>query len=244
MPDSLIKPNAQADLFTSADLEDRLFLESEQSGEFTAERLFRKRPDIYRAIIILLGENRGQISIGRLLSVSPSTVRAVARREGIQIGIEKQRLADKAFDVAHLAIELLQEILADPKRRAELSGKELAAIADVMAGKGLLLAGEATARVDVGIAPAPEHEDFNAYVERLRSANPAEMGLGGEKSGGEKSAATSATASEACAMGAPGAERPALAAPSGRDPILAQLDQVQGSVAVPLTSNQKLSSGN
>lgn len=179
-PQSLILADAQQPaLFSSAEMEERIFAESEKKGEFTADRLFKRRPDIYKAIVRLLGEMRGQIYIGELLTVSPSTVRAVARREGIPIGIEKERLANQAFDCAHLAFEAIHDDLSDPERRKRISTKDKAIIAEKATDKALLLAGEATQRIEVAAVPAPEHEDFNAYLDRLKSA--AGMGLAGEK---------------------------------------------------------------
>lgn len=175
--DSLIqREQSQPQLFSSAEMEDRIFEESERKGEFTAERLFKKNLTVYRAIVTLLGEGRGQIWIGALFSISPNTVRAVAKREGLAVAAEKERLAEKAFGAAHLAIESVAEDLANPETRSKISTKDKALVGGILVDKGLLLAGEATVRVDIGRPVAPEHEDFNAYLEKLKSA----AAMGGE----------------------------------------------------------------
>lgn len=158
---------------------DAVFAESERRGEFTAERLFKRRPDTYKAIVQLLAEGRGQIWIGELLSVSPSTVRAVAKREGSTVGIAKASLAAEAFGAAQLATEVLHQKLQDPKVVKELHPLDAAKISGIMADKALVLAGEANVIIETKAPPAPEHDDFNSYLQSLKTVG---TGLVAEKS--------------------------------------------------------------
>ena len=186
MPESLLQlADQQPPLFSDLAEEERVFKESEERGEFTAERLFKRRRDIYEATVKLLARGLGQIFIGDLLKVSPSTVRAVAKREGIAIGIEKKELAEVAFANARLAAEVVAMVLSDPKKRAELGALDAAKIMSLMTDRGLVLAGEANVIVESKAPAKPQHEDFVAYLDGLKQANAPGMGLGGEKNGAQ-----------------------------------------------------------
>lgn len=53
----------------------------EARGEFTADRLFRHGPDIYRAIVAMIGDGKGVRYTARVLGVSHNTIRAVVQQE-------------------------------------------------------------------------------------------------------------------------------------------------------------------
>lgn len=182
MGDSLIqRDQAQGELLTSAQMTDCLFAGQEQAlvGEFTGERLFARKPEIYRAIVSLTAEGLGIIRIGKLLSVSPNTVQAVRKREGLPIDMVKKELADLAHAGAALALEGVLEDLSDPVKRGKIGTRDKAVVAAVLVDKGQLLSGEATSRLEVSDIRTPDHDDFNRYVAGLRSAVP-QTGLGGE----------------------------------------------------------------
>jgi len=170
----------QPELLTSAEMPADFFASDEKRGEFTGERLFRYQPETYRLIVSLLAERLGVLRVARIAGVSPHTVQAVRDREQVPIAIEKQTLSALAFRGARLAMEAVADDLADPAVRAEIPTRDLALIAAISTDKGLLLAGEATARVEVEVTPS-EHLDFNAYIASLRTCSGAETG--GQKEG-------------------------------------------------------------
>lgn len=170
---SLIRQEGeQPALFTSADMDGAVFAEDEQRvlGEYTGERLFQRKPETYRLIVQLLAEGIGQIKIGALLQVSPNTVRAVSAREGHSVDIVKKRLSARCLGVAGLALEGIEEDLSDPLRRRLTSTKDKALVVGILTDKGLLMAGEATSRMEISDITKPSHDDFNAYIAGLKSA--------------------------------------------------------------------------
>ncbi len=170
-PKSLILPDPeQPELLPQFD---GLFSETEEHGVFTGERLFKRRPDTYKAVVVLLGQGLGVKHIAKLLSVSPATVLAVRDREGASVEAVKEHLAKVANAGATLAGEAIVERLAT--LRAEFLDtkdlKELGVIFGILTEKGQLLAGQPTARVEVSDLKRPEHDDFNAYIRALPQAN-------------------------------------------------------------------------
>lgn len=185
---------------------DAFFSELEATGEFTGERLFHQRPDTYKAIVLLLAQQppAGVIRIGKLLSVSPNTVMAVRDREGVTIDAVKQRLAEVAHSGALLASESILEALNEKAKNAHLLGirdlKDLAVVYGILVQNGQLLAGQPTARVEVGELQKPQHDDFNRYLAELPTvqvidiADASSTGLAGEKSGAKSLPAPAAPA--------------------------------------------------
>lgn len=172
----------QPDLISTAQMPDCFFADGEgreSHGEFTGERLFAREPEKYRLVVSMLAERIGLIRIGRVLGLSPNTVRAVQEREGVAVDIEKKGLGAKAWQAAHLAIEGVIEDLSDPRTRHRIETRDMALIGAMMADKALLLNGEANVRLEVRIS-SPDHDDFNNYIERLRSVG---TGLGEGKDG-------------------------------------------------------------
>lgn len=168
---------AQPELLSSAEMPACFFADGEKEGEFTGERLFKQRPEDYRLVVSLLAEGLGLIRIGKIAGVSAHTVAAVRDREGIPIAIEKRELSKLCFRGARLSFEALADDLADPAIRAKIPARDKALIGAITTDKGLLLAGEATARLEVEFTQ-PDHDAFNAYVTGLKSAEP--MSLGAE----------------------------------------------------------------
>lgn len=186
--DSLIQhAKRQMDLIPSHAMPDDIFAREEEYlvGEFTGERLFAQRPETYQWIVSLLAEHVGVIRIGKLLKVSPNTVRAVQQREGIAIDIEKKRIAELCHQGAALAFEGVIEDLSDPVKRGKIPTRDKAVAGAVMVDKGQLLAGEATSRLELHEIKTPDHDDFNAYIAGL----PNLTRLGGENAGQKEGAA-------------------------------------------------------
>lgn len=168
------------------------FAELEAKGDFTGERLFHQRPDVYKAVVLLLAQQMGVIRIGKLLSVSPNTVMAVRDREGVTIDQVKLRLADVAHSGALLASESILEALNEKAKTAHLLSvrdlKDIAVVYGILVQNGQLLAGQPTARLEMTEAQKPQHEDFNRYLAGLPTAQVIDIaegnstGLAGEKS--------------------------------------------------------------
>lgn len=178
----IVKDQAQPDLLPTAP--DSFFIEMEVKGNFTGERLHAQRPDTYKAIVVLLGQKMGVIQIGKLLQVSPNTVMAVRDREGVTIDMVKEHLARVAHAGATLASEGILECLNEVLSRRPCLGvkdlKDLAVVYGILVQNGQLLAGQPTARLEVADMRAPEHDDFNRYVQGLKPIT--EIHSGAEKS--------------------------------------------------------------
>jgi len=177
--ESLIKAGqGQLDLIPSNEMPADIFAAAEKGGdsaalpaaaarEFTAARLFEKKPETYSFIIGLLAENVGMLKIGKLLHVSVNTVVAVRDREGETVDIEKKRISSAARAGARMCLEGIIEDLADPIRRAKISARDKAIIHGVLVEKSELLAGGATSRVEHTDA-RPTVDDFNAFLDELQ----------------------------------------------------------------------------
>ncbi len=182
--------------------------ELEQSGEFSGERLWRQRPDTYKAIVVLLGQRMGVIRIGQMLGVSPNTVLAVRDREQPAVDMVKEHLARVAHAGATLASEGILEALNTILQRKHSLGvkdlKELAVVYGILVQNGQLLAGQPTARVEVSEIRPPGHEDWNAYIRDLPAATITH--LAGEKSGAKEGGNAAGKANADAHGGASGAE--------------------------------------
>jgi hypothetical protein len=173
---------------SSGDLPADFFSSHEICGEFTAERLYKQRPEIYRVVVTLLAERMGLIKIGAICNVSAHTVAAVRDREGISVAIEKERIAETCARGASMAFEAVVEDLACEHKRAKIPALQKAMIGGIMTEKALLLRGEATMIIEVQEIAEPDHNAFQRYIDGLQST-----GCGGgnpaQKSGAETTAA-------------------------------------------------------
>lgn len=171
-PVSLIQDQSQPDLLPT--VPGSFFADLDSKGEFTGDRLFQKRPDAYRAVVVLLGQKMGVIRIGKLLGLSPNTVMAVRDREQPSIDIVKEHLARTSHAGAALASEVM---LGNLNRIAELDVplaikdlKDLAVCYGILVQNAQLLAGQPTARVEVHELQRPGHDDYNRYISGLPQA--------------------------------------------------------------------------
>jgi len=160
-------------------MQDHLFEDTERVGEYTAERLFSGKPEIYRACVSMTAEGIGVLRIAKVLGISPSSVLAVRRREGCSVEIEKQELSRTFRGVSRLCAEAMQERLDSPSRRS-IPIRDLAIAAGVAADKAELLSGGLTARIGVTGDQAPTHQDMLEYLSQIRSLG---MDSGGETGG-------------------------------------------------------------
>jgi hypothetical protein len=112
----------------------------------TGERLFRDRPDVYKAVVKMLAEPGVSIrSICATLHVTDDTVRAVKERENISIAAQKKAVLSNITYGLRLASERVIELMPEASARDALIG------VGILGEKMQLLSGDATARLDVDL---------------------------------------------------------------------------------------------
>jgi hypothetical protein len=80
----------------------------------TGERLFRDRPDVYKAVVRGLAEPGVSVrSICAMCHLSDHTVRSVAAREKISIAAEKERILADLGHVQRLCVDRMIELVPD-----------------------------------------------------------------------------------------------------------------------------------
>jgi hypothetical protein len=77
--------------------------------QYTGERLLRERPKIYRQVVRLLGEGWSANKICNLCHVTRETVRAVERREAVEISERKKSIIAILSNVAELGAARMEE---------------------------------------------------------------------------------------------------------------------------------------
>lgn len=97
----------QLELVPSTELGDAFFEREEATGNFTAARLFLKKPETYKAIVSLVAEKVVVRSIARALRVSHNTIRAVCAREGLAIDTIRGAVVDEFKFLERLAVDRL-----------------------------------------------------------------------------------------------------------------------------------------
>jgi hypothetical protein len=78
---------------------------------YTGERLLRERPKIYRQVVRLLGEGWSANKICKWCHVTRETIRAVERREAVEISERKKTLAAMLANVAELGASRMEETI-------------------------------------------------------------------------------------------------------------------------------------
>ena len=163
--DSLIARHAEqvaaAPPLFSADVLEAL-TSAEARGEYTGERLFSQRPDIYRATVELLGQGVGVRQIARTLRVSHNTIAAVRRREGDTVDtLKEQTVQALARFVGAASERLLEEVHA-------IKLEALPVALGIATEKLLLLTGQATQRV-AHVDEAPQVPAFADWLTARRA---------------------------------------------------------------------------
>lgn len=214
-------------------MSDALFAQSEIRGEFTGERLFKSKPEIYRSIVSAYSEGLSIRQCARAFAVSTNTVMAVLARERatIETGERKTVASLKLF--GRLAAErLLDEVDKIPLQ-------SLPVAMGIAIDKAQLLGGEATARVE-HVVPKGGHDAFNRVVDLLPE-DVQEMGLSQRESGQKSAAALPGAAPlaiEGAAVGSDDArERGAVERQQGQDEPQVAAAPVSG-VAAPGASQR------
>jgi hypothetical protein len=161
---------------------------AEARGEFTGERLFSQRPDIYRAVVELLGQGVGVRQIARTLRVSHNTIAAVRHREGQTVDtLKEQTIATLARFVGAASERLLEEVQT-------IKLESLPVALGIAAEKLLLLSGQATQRI-AHVDEAPQVPAFAAWLSEKRAdaveieSETVSMGFSGRERGQRAAAA-------------------------------------------------------
>ena len=128
------------------------------------------RPDAYRKVAELLAEPREHVSyreIARICKVGGSTIKAIEQAEAASIAERKAKMLKQVTRVAERAWQTVSEKLAG----ANLAQATICA--GVATDKMLLLAGEATQRVEVVTVDASDfYSDLAAIKARLEADVP------------------------------------------------------------------------
>ena len=135
---------------------------AEARGDYTGERLFTQRPDIYMAVVELLGQGVGVRQIARTLRVSHNTISAVRHREGATVDTLKEQTVQALARFVGAASERLLEEVHTIKLEA------LPVALGIATEKLLLLTGQATQRV-AHVDEAPQVPAFADWLTERRA---------------------------------------------------------------------------
>ena len=120
---------------------------------YTGELLLRTRPKIYRQIVRLLGEGWSSNKICKWCHVTRETVRAVERREAVEISERKKSIIGILGNVAELGASRMEETIGAASLRDAAIGTGIAV------DKMLALTGQLpSVQIANVILPTPEEE--------------------------------------------------------------------------------------
>lgn len=140
-----------------------------ERGEPTGLLLKKRDPERYAMVVKLYREGIGQLRLAELLSMSVHTVRAVLDAELGKEGAA-ERDNDEAMrgmrQVRRLMIEGLEEDAGDPERRKKIAARDKAVVVGILTQNHELLAGNATARVEVVDGRRPAAEAFQEWLKQ------------------------------------------------------------------------------
>lgn len=173
---SLIDTDRQLRL-TTVDDPAHIFADAEAAGEYTGERLFHHRREIYDIIVRMLREGLSCITIARLVKCAEKTVAGVRDRELAHLAPSdyKAALGQRWGQAAHVAIDIIQEIAQDPERRKKVSMRDAAITASISTQNHQLLGGEPTVRVDIAPGGESGHDELNNFLAAIRAPAAPEL---------------------------------------------------------------------
>ena len=119
---------------------------------YTGERLLRERPKIYRQVVRLLGEGWSANKICKWCHVTRETVRAVERREAVEISERKKSIIGILGNVAELGASRMEETIGKASFRDTAIGTGIAV------DKMLALTGQAPSVQVAVIMPTPAED--------------------------------------------------------------------------------------
>jgi hypothetical protein len=134
-------------------------------GNYTGERLLRERPKIYRQVVRLLGEGWSANKICKWCHVTRETVRAVERREAVEISARKKSIIGILGNVAELGASRMEETIGKASLRDAAIGTGIAV------DKMCQLTDKAPPGMNIAIIEMPtpaERELLNEAHKRLR----------------------------------------------------------------------------
>ena len=117
---------------------------------YTGERLLRERPKIYRQVVRLLGEGWSANKICKWCHVTRETVRAVERREAVEISERKKSIIGILGNVAELGASRMEETIGKASFRDTAIGTGIAV------DKMLALTGQSPCVQVAVVMPTPE----------------------------------------------------------------------------------------
>jgi len=122
----------------------------EPRPRYTGELLLRTRPKVYRQIVRLLSEGVSANQICKLCHVTRETVRAVERREAVEISERKKSIIAILGNVAELGASRMEETIGSATLRDAAIGTGIAV------DKMLALRGQAPAVAVQVVMPTAE----------------------------------------------------------------------------------------
>ena len=149
----------------------------EPRPRYTGELLLRTRPKVYRQIVRLLSEGVSANQICKLCHVTRETVRAVERREAVEISERKKSIIAILGNVAELGASRMEETIGKAKLRDAAIGTGIAL------DKMLALTGQAPAVAVQVVMPTPEenaqreeeHRKLDEIAQLLRDRQAAKQ---------------------------------------------------------------------
>src|SRR5947207_1804448 len=122
---------------------------------YTGERLLRERPKIYRQVVRLLGEGWSANKICKWCHVTRETVRAVERREAVEISERKKSIIGILGNVAELGASRMEETIGAAGLRDAAIGTGIA-VDKMLALTGQMPVGIQIANIRL---PTPEEDE-------------------------------------------------------------------------------------
>jgi hypothetical protein len=122
---------------------------------YTGERLLRERPKIYRQVVRLLGEGWSANKICKWCHVTRETVRAVERREAVEVSERKKSIIGILGNVAELGASRMEETIGAAGLRDAAIGTGIAV------DKMLALTGQTPIGIQIANIrmPTPEEQE-------------------------------------------------------------------------------------
>lgn len=140
------------------------------TGDYTGERIRARNPPLYRVACELIARGMTLQEVAQVTALSRNTVRAIARAEADGIDQRKQRLARGFLDLAEVAAGSALARIESGKEQVSLHHLMIAA--GIAADKGLIAAGQATARVE-HVQDVPERDELLRML--ANQAKPADV---------------------------------------------------------------------
>ena len=134
-----------------------------RTGTYTGERLYERRPHVYREVVRLLSQRISYRAITRICKVHSYTIQAVADREQRPIEALRLSMGTRALRVGELMIESMEEDLI----RGRLKPEHKAFALSTVVATGQLLTGGATSRPENAKA-----EDVKGGLDAMLDALP------------------------------------------------------------------------